>query len=413
MPFVFKLSRTGKDISSTNPQDFVFNSELGSVKIVKQPPNKTALNVTVGASTTATVTIAHNLGFIPLVMVYAEKSPSTGKFYNGYAIHGGSEVGDVTLLPIGGGTYVLLYFRRFSHMKKYVFKMSKKDKDVNNASANDLLIDSDQPFFKFHQDSTNTVTLTPGDTHASVDFNHGLDYTPAFIAYYLDQNDALHFIPALPYPFGFETPGIASAYPYAYVDGTKVRCGVQIALGAYNYTSNTAPSDWYSEYGGGVTTFLLLGNRFGGAQHGALRFTGVSIPQGETITEAILKIAVEFKGGSSNLEAKIYGLDEDNTAAFGNPSGRPRTTAFDDASWSLPAAGGYSEHDVTAIVQEIVNRAGWAGDALGFYLLDDGSPTDVYIEDDYNTGIQSQLTIKYGSNQTLTFRTIIFKDKIA
>jgi hypothetical protein len=106
MPFVFKLSRTGKDISSTNPQDFVFNSELGSVKIVKQPPNKTALNVTVGASTTATVTIAHNLGFIPLVMVYAEKSPSTGKFYNGYAIHGGSEVGDVTLLPIGGGTYV-------------------------------------------------------------------------------------------------------------------------------------------------------------------------------------------------------------------------------------------------------------------------------------------------------------------
>lgn len=105
MPYGFKISLPGKDVSSDNPQDFVFNSELGSVKIVYQPPNKTAQTVVVNASSTATVTIVHNLGYIPLCMIFVEKGIGTGKWWNGYAIGGGGETDDVTLYPIGGGTY--------------------------------------------------------------------------------------------------------------------------------------------------------------------------------------------------------------------------------------------------------------------------------------------------------------------
>lgn len=291
--------------------------------------------------------------------------------------------------------------------KDYGFKIVKQGSSINTTDIRDILSSSKYSMLKYYKDQTGSVTFTPGDTAQTADIQHNLGYVPAFIAYAKDMDGKMHYISAPPYPAGYDF------YMYAYADTIKIRVGFAYGLTAYNYDAETA-TDWYSEYGGGATTFLLLGNRYGGQQHGALRFSDVDIPQGATITEAILNVAVEFKGSAGNLEAKIYGLDEDNTAAFGDPSGRPRTTAFDDASWSLPPTGEFSNHNVTAIVQEIVNRAGWvSGNAMGFYLLDDSSPTDVYIEDDYNTGIQSQLTVKYGSNTTLTFRTIIFKNKIA
>lgn len=78
-----KITKEGKDIYSTEPRDYVFNSKYGSVKIAMQSPNKTYETVTVNAGSNATVTVAHNLGFIPMVMLFTELKPGSGHWYMG------------------------------------------------------------------------------------------------------------------------------------------------------------------------------------------------------------------------------------------------------------------------------------------------------------------------------------------
>lgn len=124
-----------------------------------------------------------------------------------------------------------------------------------------------------------------------------------------------------------------------------------------------------------------------------LRFTGLTIPPGATITNAYL----QFKAKVSNSEAtdlNIQAQAADNPASFSssayNVSSRPRTTAsvaWSPGAWTLEDAGSAQRTpDLASVVQEIVNRPGWAsGNALAFIVTGtgrrvawpyDGSPAD-------------------------------------
>lgn len=83
-----KVSLPTKDISSSIPEDYVFSSKFGTVKIVQEPSGKVPIDVTVNGSTTLTLTIEHNLGFIPLCMIFAERKASTGRYYFGSVLPG-------------------------------------------------------------------------------------------------------------------------------------------------------------------------------------------------------------------------------------------------------------------------------------------------------------------------------------
>lgn len=78
-----KISLPGKDVSSTDPRDYVFHSGFGSVKIYSEPPNRTYETITVSAGGTNTVSISHGLPFIPMVMWFTELSPGSGHWYGG------------------------------------------------------------------------------------------------------------------------------------------------------------------------------------------------------------------------------------------------------------------------------------------------------------------------------------------
>ena len=78
-----KISRDGKDISSTEPRDFVFNSKFGSVKVVSEPTNKTAPTITINNGATGTASITHGLDFVPMVMLFTELKPGSGHWYQG------------------------------------------------------------------------------------------------------------------------------------------------------------------------------------------------------------------------------------------------------------------------------------------------------------------------------------------
>lgn len=103
------------------------------------------------------------------------------------------------------------------------------------------------------------------------------------------------------------------------------------------------------------------------------RFTGVTIAGGSTINTAVLSVYVYNSGFDEPLHT-FYAEDSDNAAAFTNTandiSGRARTSA--SVVWSNTNLGAtgfspffFSPPDVSALVQEVVDRGGWAsGNAL-------------------------------------------------
>jgi type IV pilus assembly protein PilY1 len=111
-----------------------------------------------------------------------------------------------------------------------------------------------------------------------------------------------------------------------------------------------------------------------------LRFQGIGIPQGATVTSAVLEFWPAAIG-SDVTNIRIYGEDSDDASSFAasvnNISSRTRTTT--NVDWSnVPAWDDVNvvrqSPDVTGIVQEIVNRGGWCGDnAMAFVLELNGS----------------------------------------
>jgi hypothetical protein len=104
------------------------------------------------------------------------------------------------------------------------------------------------------------------------------------------------------------------------------------------------------------------------------RFTTVPIPQGATIDSASWTPYV-YSSTTDDPYCDIYGDDADSAADFssGKPEDRAYTTAA--VSWIATAIGtGFVQSpDIASIVQEIVNRVGWAsGNSLALLTIDPG-----------------------------------------
>lgn len=107
--------------------------------------------------------------------------------------------------------------------------------------------------------------------------------------------------------------------------------------------------------------------------HGGVRFAGVTVPQGATISQAILSVVGESNyNGPPNLI--IRGDDIDNAPAFSSTS-RPSQMTFTTASVNFtPSNTAEATVDVATIIQEIVDRPGWSsGNALRLGLMHEGS----------------------------------------
>lgn len=297
-------------------------------------------------------------------------------------------------------------------MRDWGIKVSIPGKDITSVDPRELSMSSKYSMLKYHMDDVDTATISPGDTEAHVDFTHGLGYTPAFIAYH-DFDGAWRFIPGIPRAIDF------TAYGYAYADATKVRCGINYNTGKFStyeeFTAASADTFFVISGVGESSGTFGAGNVGGDSTDGALRFVNIAIPQGTTINSATLYAAVEEGGASgTSVNLNIFGIDEDNTSNFSSsPMGRSQTSASTNYV-SAPAQGTHGTITVTSQVQEIINRTGWSsGNAMGFLAFDNGGSNGNSISDTFGTGIESYLSITYGNSQVITFRTVIFKDKIA
>lgn len=149
--------------------------------------------------------------------------------------------------------------------------------------------------------------------------------------------------------------------------------------------------------------YFEVGEQSGTDTLGGVRFTGVTIDQGTTITSATLTGVVygNSAGGSSkSLQLDVFGDDVDNAPAWSASShpgsGFTETTA--SASQTL-GSGTRDQGDsvawtITSIIQELVDRGGWSnGNAVRFKIeRNSGSPTYNEIRFyDYDTDTLSSI----------------------
>jgi hypothetical protein len=120
-----------------------------------------------------------------------------------------------------------------------------------------------------------------------------------------------------------------------------------------------------------------------------LRFVGIGIPKGSTITEAWVQFDaddVDDPEHVGNAYILIDGELNPDPVTFENTpnniTGRPRTTA--QVSWTSepwPADGGTHQKaltpDISSIIQEIVDQDGWAGSALVLIFSQDPATPSV------------------------------------
>lgn len=129
---------------------------------------------------------------------------------------------------------------------------------------------------------------------------------------------------------------------------------------------------------------LELGEDKGRPQLVGLRFAGLSIPRGASITSAHLQFQVdEVNTGTTDLT--IAGEASDDALTFTSSSGNitSRTTTAASVTWSPPpwatkgeAGAAQQTPDIATVIQEIVNRPGWqSGNSLVLIIAGTGERT--------------------------------------
>ena len=115
-----------------------------------------------------------------------------------------------------------------------------------------------------------------------------------------------------------------------------------------------------------------------------LRFNGIAISNGAIITNAYVQFQADEVDSDVAL-IEIQGQDTDNattfTSASGNISSRTLTTAsvgWNPPPWNIVGAAGLDQRtpNIASVIQEIVNRAGWAsGNSLAIIFNGSGERT--------------------------------------
>ena len=158
-------------------------------------------------------------------------------------------------------------------------------------------------------------------------------------------------------------------------------------------TQVSASTDDAEEKSGGTMQLSSGDLDMGDKPHIGMRFTGLQIPQGASITRAYIQFVADQNGQSSTSSVTIKGEDTDDASAFtssnGDITGRVQTSA--SVGWNIPAwttngESGLDQQtpDLTGIVQEIVDRGGWqSGNDLVIFV--EGSSGKRSAKS-YNTG---------------------------
>ena len=168
-----------------------------------------------------------------------------------------------------------------------------------------------------------------------------------------------------------------------------------------------ASSDDAEEAGGATKTMFLNSGDLemvrdnGADQTVGLRFAGVAVPPGATITNAYVQFTTQATGATAVTSLTIKGEAADNPGTFtttiGNISARATTSAV--VGWSVPiwtsvGAAGQDQRtpNLATVVQQLVNRPGWAnGNAIVLIITGTGRR----VAHTFDSGVPAVLHVEY------------------
>lgn len=309
--------------------------------------------------------------------------------------------------------------------KTYGIKVSRPGFDVFSARPNELSFNSQYKTLKVHTAGSGSLT----DSSRTVTIPHNLGYVPVFMVHNtMDAGFGSSLFSSSDYVLSPSGLGGVLADPsagynddlFAYADSTNLYIKAQENFGKKVITTgNQSEDECYAGETSAIgynTGFWVVGEKDGVTRDGAIRFENMSIAQGTTIYKATLNIYIQFHIGTGEVRARIYGIDEDDTDAFNTgtaATARSKTTAYSDSNSTVSAGSGVGT-DVTAVVQEILNRGGWtSGNNIGFIMNNNVTTSNSYYEDD-NAGLTSartniQILI---SNTIASYKYTIFKNQL-
>jgi|GEM_PF-6896766 len=136
---------------------------------------------------------------------------------------------------------------------------------------------------------------------------------------------------------------------------------------------------------GGFNNRMIVGlgpsseSNFGGW----MLFTGVTVPQGATINSAILELNNSGAGNGSTpgpVPIRIHCEDADNPTMPTSASDANNRALTSPVDLSVAYTTGVYNLNITAAVQAVVNRAGFAaGNAIGVFMRSRATSTNQYI----------------------------------
>lgn len=183
----------------------------------------------------------------------------------------------------------------------------------------------------------------------------------------------------------------------------------------YNGAISASDDDAYETLGGTMSvTANYLSAGYDGYYVG-LRFQNVTIPQGSTINSA--SFSAYYYTAQAGITVTIYGNDVDNAGVFtttsGNISGRTATTASVAWNFSIASSAWNTSPDIASIIQEIVDRPGWAsGNAICILALETGTTNFGRWEAwDYTGTNHATITINYSPPTTRDYSGIVYSDE--
>lgn len=134
----------------------------------------------------------------------------------------------------------------------------------------------------------------------------------------------------------------------------------------------TNGSDDAQETSGTMSLTATSLNANATTQISGMRFSGVDVPRGSTVTAASLELYL-ISSSYDDPDVVIRGQAADDAPAFATTAGditnRAKTAAA--VSWQASALGIGAETtpDLAAVVQEVIDRPGWAdGNALALFI---------------------------------------------
>jgi hypothetical protein len=158
-----------------------------------------------------------------------------------------------------------------------------------------------------------------------------------------------------------------------------------------------------TDFGGNDIEMSWDGNARG-HQHVGLRFRNVNVPKNTTIDNAYVQFTASSTQQTGSVQLRMRGIASDNAPQWnGNYAVSNATKTTAQTTWTPPnwndvgVAGADERVDVTAIVQELVNRNGWSANNAMAFAVSWIQGSGIRTAEKGNTGTAPRLFIQWGS----------------